>query len=313
MSEPLKPYPESDEHLVFSTVRLAPGAEWSNAPSGWRFLLVKQGQAAYEVRRETHKIATGDVLVLHEATNGSLRGLPPAEFVACYFRFRPEQLVGLLTLSERRAIEQIAEQQPGLRVFPSKSPFARQFGQLSEQSAVPGTLAHRCLVLQVVATLLNEETQFLRRLPNPAAHAAERIREVVAQLSETQLQNLSVEDLARRCGCSRRHLNRILREHFGCSFLSLRMELRLEKAAALLRSTGDKVINIAMDCGFNHLGLFSARFKRRFGASPGEWRKQVLALDGHARPSAGQHGSLHPRIRVEWPEQSGSTTLAGEV
>jgi AraC-like DNA-binding protein len=307
--DPLKSFPESDDHLVFSMVRLAPDAEWSNTPSGWRFLLVKQGQALYEVRRVTQRIATGDVLVLHETANGTLRGLPPAEFVACHFRFRPEQLVGLLTLSERRAIDQIAEQQQGLRVYPSKSPFARQFNQLSEQVAVPGTLAHRCLVLQVVATLLNEETQFLRRLPNPAAHVGERIREVVAQLSETQLQHLSVEDLARRCGCGRRHLSRILREYFGCSFLSLKMELRLEKAAALLRSTDDKVINIAMDCGFNHLGLFSARFKRRFGANPSEWRKLALPLDGQARPPIRHHGTLHPRIRVEWPEQVDSPNV----
>jgi AraC-like DNA-binding protein len=304
---------EDNDHMVFSTVRVSPEAEWSNTLTGWRFLLVKEGQAVCEVQRLKQKITIGEVLVLNSATAGLLRGLPPVEFVACHFRFCPEQVVGILTLSERRLLEEMAKQQEGLRVFPSQSLFARQFKTLSDHLPVPGTLAHRCLVLQIIATLLLEETQLLRTLPNPTAEAGERVREVIANLSESQLQGLSVEALARKCGCGRRHLSRILREQFGSSFRSLKMELRLEKAAALLRSTDDKVINIAMDCGFNHLSLFSARFKRRFGASPSSWRKAALPLDGHARPAAGQRGSLHPRIRVEWPEQSGSTTLAGKA
>jgi AraC-like DNA-binding protein len=54
----------------------------------------------------------------------------------------------------------------------------------------------------------------------------------------------------------------------------LRMEMRLLKAVTLLRDPNAKVINVAQECGFNHLGLFNASFKRRFGTSPGLWRNQ---------------------------------------
>jgi hypothetical protein len=56
------------------------------------------------------------------------------------------------------------------------------------------------------------------------------------------------------------------------------MEMRLLKAVALLREPTSKVINVAEQCGFNHLGLFNTCFKRRFGASPGEWRKTSPSL-----------------------------------
>jgi hypothetical protein len=52
------------------------------------------------------------------------------------------------------------------------------------------------------------------------------------------------------------------------------MEMRLLKAVSLLRDPEAKVIGVAEACGFNHLGLFNTCFKRRFGASPGQWRKQ---------------------------------------
>jgi hypothetical protein len=51
------------------------------------------------------------------------------------------------------------------------------------------------------------------------------------------------------------------------------MELRLLKALSLLRDPGVKIIHVAEQCGFNHLGLFNACFKKRFGKTPGQWRK----------------------------------------
>jgi hypothetical protein len=54
------------------------------------------------------------------------------------------------------------------------------------------------------------------------------------------------------------------------------MEMRLLKAISLLRDANAKVINVAEQCGFNHLGLFNTCFKRRFGTSPGQWRKSTV-------------------------------------
>jgi AraC family transcriptional regulator len=90
-----------------------------------------------------------------------------------------------------------------------------------------------------------------------------------------------VTDLARRCGCSRRHLNRLVNEEFGCSLITLKTQLRLEKAATLLHDPEVKVINVALDCGFNHLGSFTAKFKERFGTTPARWREQL-----RTRPAA---------------------------
>jgi transcriptional regulator GlxA family with amidase domain len=84
---------------------------------------------------------------------------------------------------------------------------------------------------------------------------------VFENLSVDEMVNLSVPELAQTFGCSRRHLNRLFQHHFGISVACLRMEMRLMKAASLLRDTGAKVINVAEQCGFNHLGLFNICFR----------------------------------------------------
>jgi AraC-like DNA-binding protein len=57
----------------------------------------------------------------------------------------------------------------------------------------------------------------------------------------------------------------------------MKMDVRLEKAASLLRASDAKIIDVAMECGFTHLGLFSAKFRQRYGARPSEWRRSDAA------------------------------------
>jgi AraC-like DNA-binding protein len=97
--------------------------------------------------------------------------------------------------------------------------------------------------------------------------------QVFEKLSTADLLGSSVGELAAKFSCSRRHLNRLFHQHFGVSVAALRMEMRLVKAVSLLRDHNAKVIRVAEECGFNHLGLFNTCFKRRFGTSPGQWRK----------------------------------------
>src|SRR2546430_2401773 len=92
----------------------------------------------------------------------------------------------------------------------------------------------------------------------------------------------------------RRHLNRLFHQYFGFSVAALRMEMRLLKDVSLLRDPNIKVINVAEQCGFNHLGLFNTCFKRRFGQTPGHWRKTSAPARGQ---ETGTRGLAIPPIR----------------
>ena len=72
--------------------------------------------------------------------------------------------------------------------------------------------------------------------------------------------------------------------------------MRLLKAVALLRNPDTKVINVAEDCGFNHLGLFNTCFKRRFGTSPGQWRKQAVLSGDHSAEVGGAAAGCPLRV-----------------
>jgi AraC-like DNA-binding protein len=133
-------------------------------------------------------------------------------------------------------------------------------------------------LLRVAASILTIELKNAHSRRVGFVRAEDHMMQVFEELSSAELLSLSVDELAGKFSCSRRHLSRLFNQHFGLSVAALRMEMRLLKAVSLLRNPDAKVIQVAEECGFNHLGLFSICFKRRFGCSPSQWRK--LAVDG---------------------------------
>jgi AraC-like DNA-binding protein len=79
---------------------------------------------------------------------------------------------------------------------------------------------------------------------------------------------LGVDDLARAAGLSRAHFSREFRRAFGESPHAYLLTRRLERAAALLRTTDRPVVDVCLSVGLQSVGSFTTSFKRAFGVSP---------------------------------------------
>jgi AraC-like DNA-binding protein len=83
---------------------------------------------------------------------------------------------------------------------------------------------------------------------------------------------LGVDDLARAAGLSRAHFSREFRRAFGESPHAYLLTRRLERAAALLRTTDKSVAEICLAVGLQGLGSFTTSFKRTYGMTPTAYR-----------------------------------------
>lgn len=173
-----------------------------------------------------------------------------------------------------------------VKLYPAASPLATQCRALIEALPRQFNLAHRSQLLRVAAAVLSEESKCAWAGCCSGMRMEEQMAQTLVGLSVNDLVNLSVAELAAKFNCSRRNLNRLFQEHVGSSVIALKMEMRLLKAVSLLRNSNAKVINVAEQSGFNHLGLFNACFKRRFGVSPSEWRKRARMAAGPAPTAA---------------------------
>jgi len=97
----------------------------------------------------------------------------------------------------------------------------------------------------------------------------ERVQKVIALLRENLAESLSLEEIGRRVGCSHFHLSRIFSQECGRSIFQQLRELRLERAAALLREGRLSVTQVAMEVGYSSASHFSMAFHEAFGCCPG--------------------------------------------
>jgi AraC-like DNA-binding protein len=87
-------------------------------------------------------------------------------------------------------------------------------------------------------------------------------------------EQLGVDDLAAAAGLSRAHFSRRFRRAFGESPHAYLLTRRLERAAALLRTTDRSVAEICFSVGLQSVGSFTTSFTRTFGVSPTAYRER---------------------------------------
>ncbi len=93
---------------------------------------------------------------------------------------------------------------------------------------------------------------------------------------------LGVDDLAAAAGLSRAHFSREFRRTFGETPHGYLLTRRLERAAALLRSTDRSVLDICLSVGLKSLGSFTTSFTRTYGMSPTAYRAAHPPAAAHA-------------------------------
>jgi AraC-like DNA-binding protein len=93
---------------------------------------------------------------------------------------------------------------------------------------------------------------------------------------------LGVNELARAAGLSRAHFSREFRRAFGETPHAYLLTRRLERAAALLRSTDRSVADVCLSVGLQSIGSFTTTFTRTYGVSPTAYRASFPPAAAHA-------------------------------
>ena len=127
----------------------------------------------------------------------------------------------------------------------------------------------RCKALEVAAQLFFRPAGgelFCTRAKRAARERVERVRVI---LREKLMEPPSLEELGRLVGCSPFYLSRQFSQETGLTIQQYLQQIRLERAAELLRTGQCNVTEAAMEVGYNSLSHFSATFRETFGCCPG--------------------------------------------
>ena len=103
---------------------------------------------------------------------------------------------------------------------------------------------------------------------------SERMKLVLAHIRDYHATRLRIDEVADLAGFSPGHFCTFFRQMTGSTFIGYLNRYRVNRAADLLRTTDRKIIDIAMEVGFDNASYFISRFKQTMRCTPQAYRNE---------------------------------------
>jgi AraC-like DNA-binding protein len=162
----------------------------------------------------------------------------------------------------------IARSLPNALQVVSISPLLREL--IIAAAAMPQPYAAGSRDARVMRLILDE----LRTLPELPLHLPRpsdaRLRTICDQLDREPDDDATLEDWAAKLDITAKTIQRLFAKETGMTFGQWRQQIRLLRALERL-ATGQKVLDVAMQLGYESPSAFATMFKRQFGRTPSQF------------------------------------------
>ena len=212
-----------------------------------QIVLPLQGVIEMKMGEFDGKVSVGDAFVIHAGLNHAFSADEAARFLVVDLSQLPPNLCH-------------AQTQKFLL-----SPATLAYVQFAGLQLMSKTNAHlENAMCGMLLQLLEQQGQQLRIDP--------RIASVISEIQQDISQNWSVERLAKLSFLSPTQFKTVFKSNLGQTSQQFVLQLRMEKAKALLTHTDLPVQLIGEKVGFSNPSAFTRRFSQFFGLSPKSYR-----------------------------------------
>jgi AraC-like DNA-binding protein len=249
---------------------------------------VVSGRALHEMSGNRYQLSPGDVFILEPQAYHSYSGTQTEETVLYNVLFDVEFL-----RNELDALKRI----PSFLDFFYLAPFLRKTASFIPYSPLKETqnlqiLNHlrtiheefveqkegyqliiktRWIECLVLLGRFHQENLNARRRTLTDKERMESIRHFVDQNFR---EPLALEQLSRICGMSVSSFTAKFKETTGVSLIDYKHELQVRLACSQLAETNHKILEIALEAGFNDISFFNKVFRKHTGLTPKDFRKR---------------------------------------
>ncbi len=148
-----------------------------------------------------------------------------------------------------------------------------QKAHLQLKTDVP-TMEHLGTLIQPLCNMFTLLYLKAEDIPAPVFQSVSIYDEMLKFISENYDQNISLEDVAKKCNYSTDYVRHLFKKHTGMTFGNYLTNLRISQARLLLSSTDKSVSQIASLVGFDNPDYFTNVFKKKTNLSPREFRRK---------------------------------------
>ena len=259
--------------------------DFPGVPLHWHdemeLVVIKKGQGYVSVDFDKHLVHSGDIIMI---CPGCLHAIEQdASYKMEYENiiFKPELLSsGANDLCMLQYMKPLLDGTlpvehfltPAHEVFESLSNCIRQIDLVCADQTTGWQLAVKSALFYFFFLLISERQKKTVSIShNPTS--LEKMKTVLKYVEEHYTEKLTIDDMAKLTFYSKSHFMKFFKVHMGTGFTEYLNDYRLAMAARLLKSSDESILMIAEESGFDNLSYFNRIFKRKYGVSPGSYRK----------------------------------------
>lgn len=259
--------------------------DFPGVPLHWHdemeLVVIKKGQGYVSVDFDKHLVHSGDIIMicpgcLHAIEQDASYNMEYENIIfkpellssgandLCMLQYMKPLLDGTLPMEHFLT--------PAHEVFESLSNCIRQIDLVCADQTTGWQLAVKSALFYFFFLLISERQKKTVSIShNPKS--LEKMKTVLKYVEEHYTEKLTIDDMAKLTFYSKSHFMKFFKVHMGTGFTEYLNDYRLAMAARLLKSSDESILMIAEESGFDNLSYFNRIFKRKYGVSPGSYRK----------------------------------------
>ncbi len=146
-----------------------------------------------------------------------------------------------------------------------------EIDRLCDKKPFAWQMAVKGFLYQILYLLVSAYTEEVKNKSDKKS--IDKIKDILTYIEQNYASPISIAEVADYCSYSESYFMKFFKQNMGSGFIQYLNQYRLELAADLLRSSNDSVLDIATAVGFDNLSYFTRSFKKKYGVTPGRYRK----------------------------------------
>ncbi|QDH22776.1 AraC family transcriptional regulator [Saccharibacillus brassicae] len=275
------------------------------------FTIVTRGTIRFQIGTEYYEVSQGEAMFVHggELHAGHRVGDEPCAFAAVVFNGDFLSSRGYDALQERFIEPLLQKKSLPPSHLTGREDWERDILGLiaaiisdNERSVPAYQLMTKARLYQIFALLQQHMRENVPAAAGGDVEKIERLKKVLGHMHHHYPSPIKLGDLAGLLNMSEGHFCRFFKSMVHKSPVDYLNRYRTQQACRLLENSGHKIVEIAMEVGFDSLSYFISVFKQHQGCTPSQYRKRLKAAAEASRsptfariePAAGGRAAQSP-------------------
>jgi AraC-like DNA-binding protein len=230
----------------------------------FKICLALEGEAVWEIEERSCLIQPGDIVFLKMGQKRHFTSFGTQGFKLCVFTLTRNAFSGL---HHFMFFQQCIKWQENVIKKNDLSPLLKE---IYEDWKTEFPFRYELASAKLTEFFVKAE----RAVNKPLASVTQRDREMLElmdYIDSNIAKGISLSAVARKAGMTESSFSRCFSATNGISFKKYVVEKKIQRAIWLLQTTNHKIIDIALDSGFDSISGFYDAFKKRTGTTPSKF------------------------------------------